>query len=79
MTGKTDFGRIIDRHIADVDAKIQVTDAFLAKEGKPRHVKQAMQRDMESMFDKGFTPDPITPPGLNPHWSDTDQDVPSRQ
>lgn len=75
MTGETNFDRIIERHIADVDAKIQATDTFLAREGgSPRPVKAAMQKDMESMYNSEFTPDPLGPPVLQPHRNDKDSE-----
>jgi hypothetical protein len=64
MTKKTDFGRIIDTHIANVDAKSAAVQEFLKKEGTPRPVKSLMQKDIESMYNDSFTPDPLSPPRL---------------
>lgn len=64
MTRKTDFGRIIDAHIANVDAKSSAVNEFLKKEGSPRPVKSLMQKDIEAMYNDSFTPDPLTPPRL---------------
>lgn len=64
MTEKTNFGRIIDIHIADVEAKTAAVDAFLKKEGSPRPVKQLMQRDIESLYNDGQK-SPLGPPHLN--------------
>ncbi|MBL8021570.1 MAG: hypothetical protein JNM27_18005 [Leptospirales bacterium] len=70
ISGKTNFERIIDRHIVDVSAKIEVADSFVAREGSPRPVKQAMQRDIETMYDPSFTNEPISAPRLSPHLSE---------
>ncbi|MCE9599934.1 MAG: hypothetical protein K8S54_18385 [Spirochaetia bacterium] len=70
ISGKTNFERIIDRHIVDVSAKIQVADDFVAREGSPRPVKQAMQSDLEKIYDSSFTYDPISAPRMSPQMSE---------
>ncbi len=64
VRGELDFGRIIRRHIAKVDAKLRVTKMFLDKEGRPRPLKKAIQKDIEQMYDKDFRPDPLSPPKI---------------
>lgn len=61
---KTDFGRIIDTHIARVDAKSKAVEAFLAQEGSPRPVKQRMQNDIADFYKEGPA-SPLEPPALN--------------
>ncbi|MEQ9367293.1 MAG: hypothetical protein RIF32_23885 [Leptospirales bacterium] len=71
VQGKLNFDRIIDRHLYRVEAKLETTTAFLDEEGRPRPVKNAMQKDLESMYDESFTPAPLGPPVLDPEWKDT--------
>ena len=68
--GKLDFDRIIDRHLYQVEAKLGATKSFLDEEGRPRPVKEAMQKDLESMYDPSFTPAHLGPPVLDPEWKD---------
>ena len=60
------YDRIIERHLYKVQAKLSATKSFLDKEGRPRPVKNAIQKDIEKMYDKGFTPQPLNMPKLSP-------------
>ncbi len=61
-----DYDRIIVRHIANVNKKLSVTKIFLDKEGRPRPVKSAIQKDIEKMYDKDFKPSPLAAPLVTP-------------
>ncbi len=65
-----DYDRIIDRHIDAVDKKLAVVTDFLDAEGRPRPVKVKMLEDIQKMYDKDFTPDPLEMPQLNQHWNE---------
>ena len=54
IRGELDFDRIIKRHINRVKAKLQITKEFLDKEGRPRPLKKAMEKDIEQMYDQDF-------------------------
>ncbi len=69
-TGELDYDKIINRHLGRVDAKLKMTAAFLDKEGRPRPVKKAIQKDMESMYDETFKPGLIGKPELDPEWNE---------
>lgn len=68
VTGKLDYGYIIGRHLGRLEAKLDATSTFLDEEGRPRPVKKAIQKDMESIYDDTFNPDPLDPPELDPEW-----------
>ena len=63
MQGKLNMDRSIQRHLYKVEAKLAATKAFLDKEGRPRPVKQAIQKDIEEMYnEKDFNPSPLREP-----------------
>ena len=64
ITGKVDFEAIIERHINKIETKIAALDEFLGEEGRPRPVKNAIQKDIENMYDENFRPSPLSPPSL---------------
>ncbi len=68
--GKLNFGYLINRHLGRVEAKLEVTSAFLDEEGRPRPVKTAIQKDLEKMYDDEFPSDPLGPPVLDPEWKE---------
>lgn len=70
VRGELDYDTIIDRHTGRLEAKLGVTSAFLDEEGRPRPVKTKMQKDIEGMYDRNFTPDPLGPPVLDPEWKE---------
>ncbi|MBX7058231.1 MAG: hypothetical protein K1X75_09195 [Leptospirales bacterium] len=65
-SGRLNFDRIIERHIYQVEAKLGIASEFLDIEGRPRPVRQQMQRDIEGMYDDRFRPAPLGPPQLEP-------------
>lgn len=71
VTGELDFRRIIDRHLVRVESKLGVVADFLEEEGRPRPVKEKMLEDVKSVYDDGFTSEPLAEPVLNPHWNET--------
>lgn len=71
VTGRLNFERIIGLHLERLNAKLATTGSFLDGEGRPRPVKQKMQKDIESLYDQEFTPDPLAAPRLNPEWSES--------
>ena len=48
-TGEIDFDRIIARHIGRVEAKLEFTNRFLDQEGRPRPVKQAIEKELQEI------------------------------
>ena len=70
MIGKLDYDRIIDRHLYKVEEKLGLPTEFLDEEGRPRPVKEAMQRTIEELYDENFTPRPLGPPVLDPEWKE---------
>ena len=70
VTGELDFQRIIHRHKARVDAKLEVVGSFLDEEGRPRPVKLRMLNDIQNMYDDDFTSDPLEMPRLNEEWKE---------
>lgn len=68
--GKLDYDRIIYLHLSRVESKLGMTKTFLDREGRPRPVKTAIQKDIESMYDGSFTPVPLAPPELDPEWKE---------
>jgi len=70
QTRKTDYDRIIDLHEERLKQKQIMTTTFLNREGRPRPVKTAIQRDLEKMYDEKFRPDPLGPPVLDPEWKE---------
>ncbi|MBE7438706.1 MAG: hypothetical protein HS115_09660 [Spirochaetales bacterium] len=70
QVGKTDYDRIIHLHEERLKQKQLMTRTFLDREGRPRPVKTAIQRDLEKMYDESFKPDPLGPPVLDPEWKE---------
>ena len=62
------YDRIIGLHLERVESKLRLSGRFLDKEGRPRPVKLRMQKDIEKMYDRGFTPEPLNAPVLDPEW-----------
>lgn len=79
VQGRLDFQRIIDRHLARIEAKLDTTAAFLEQEGRPRPVKKAMIDEVSKIYDPTFPAEPLAPPALHEEWKekplfdDTDQ------
>lgn len=71
MNGELDFDRIIALHKGKVNAKLDVIGKFLDREGRPRPVKTAIQKDIEKMYDSRFNPEPLGKPVLDPEWKET--------
>lgn len=69
-TRRLNFDRIIDRHIYRVEAKLGLTTEFLDIEGRPRPVLEAMQRDIEGLYDEDFRPAPLGAPQLDPQLNE---------
>lgn len=68
--GELNFRRYIDRHLYKVEAQLEVTRAFLDEHGRPRPVKQAMQKDMQEFNRQNPIPDDLGPPVLDPEWKE---------
>ena len=70
VTDELKYGRIIGLHLERVNAKLGITGEFLKIHGRPRPVKEAMQKDIEGLYkdDPDFTPAPLEPPTLDPEW-----------
>lgn len=70
VNGKLDFQRIIDRHLARIEAKLDTTAALLEQEGRPKPVKKAMLDEVSKIYDRDFPPAPLSPPSLHEEWKE---------
>ena len=71
IKGELDFGRIIQRHLNRIEAKLAAVKEFLDREGRPRPVKKSIQKDIESLYEvPDFKPSPLGKPVLDPEWKE---------